>query len=295
MIQGTVDDRAYQELLPRKNPEIVNAHAHLSEHLRSEHLLSKVKDAVKSLMEADTAAILIGSDEEDYEDQWAADETWQERRPSYAVMREARRKGSFEIQDISSRDRSKSQQVQEIISCIACVVDIGGSEFGMIYCDVRFANRRYKREDGLFLQTLALQFAVYLELVAVNKKFEQLKIENDANLEEKLRNPMATLDSFVGRAEAISKLKKDVMRIGQYDDPVLILGETGTGKGVLARAIHYLSPRASKKMISVNCANLEKDLVRSELFGYEKGAFTGAAVEGKQGIIVLAKGGTLVP
>jgi len=74
---------------------------------------------------------------------------------------------------------------------------------------------------------------------------------------------------------------------------VLITGESGTGKEVLARYIHYNSPRKTKPLVTVNCSALPKDLVESELFGYEKGAFTGASVTGKQGKFELAHMGTL--
>jgi len=74
---------------------------------------------------------------------------------------------------------------------------------------------------------------------------------------------------------------------------ILITGESGTGKEFLAKYIHYNSPRSDKPLITVNCSALPKDLVESELFGYEKGAFTGAATSGKEGKFELAEGGTL--
>ena len=77
------------------------------------------------------------------------------------------------------------------------------------------------------------------------------------------------------------------------DTPILILGETGTGKELIASAIHYRSPNFKGPFMPVNCAAIPKDLVESELFGYEKGAFSGAKASGKKGLIEEAAGGTL--
>ena len=77
------------------------------------------------------------------------------------------------------------------------------------------------------------------------------------------------------------------------DTPILILGESGTGKELIASAIHYRSPNFQGKLIPVNCAAIPKDLFESELFGYEKGAFSGAISSGKKGLIEQATGGTL--
>lgn len=82
-------------------------------------------------------------------------------------------------------------------------------------------------------------------------------------------------------------------RIAETDCNVLILGESGTGKDVLANYIHSQSLRADKSFIPINCATIPADLLESELFGYEKGAFTGANDKGKIGILEMANHGTL--
>jgi transcriptional regulator with PAS, ATPase and Fis domain len=77
------------------------------------------------------------------------------------------------------------------------------------------------------------------------------------------------------------------------DTPILVVGETGTGKELIASAIHYRSPNFKGPLITVNCAAIPKDLIESELFGYEKGAFSGASATGKKGLVEAAGGGTL--
>lgn len=96
-----------------------------------------------------------------------------------------------------------------------------------------------------------------------------------------------------GKSDQIYNIKNRVKQIAQYDSTVLITGESGTGKGLIARATHNLSNRTDAPLISVNCAALPEHLIESELFGYEEGAFTGARKGGKPGKIILANHGTL--
>lgn len=102
-----------------------------------------------------------------------------------------------------------------------------------------------------------------------------------------------TFDDFIGNSPAVLALKAEARRAAATDLTVLILGETGTGKEILAHAIHAASPRANGPFIAVNCAAIPDTLLESELFGYEAGAFTGASPKGKPGKFEQANGGTL--
>ncbi len=102
----------------------------------------------------------------------------------------------------------------------------------------------------------------------------------------------ATVDPFVGQSPPMRRLKEDAERILSSDSPVLIQGETGSGKGVLAAWLHQNGPRADEAFVDLNCATLSKELLESELFGHEKGAFTGA-VGSKLGLLDVAHRGTL--
>jgi len=99
-------------------------------------------------------------------------------------------------------------------------------------------------------------------------------------------------DPFVGESAAVRSLEEQARRAAQINAPLLIFGETGTGKGVLARWIHRNGPRAPENFVALNCAGLSRELLESELFGHLKGAFTGAVVA-KVGLIESADGGTL--
>ncbi len=103
--------------------------------------------------------------------------------------------------------------------------------------------------------------------------------------------PIAT-DEIVGDSEQLQSVLRQVKRVAPTDSTVLILGETGTGKELIARAIHRLSNRASRPFIRVNCAAIPPSLIASELFGHEKGAFTGA-LQRRQGRFEAAHGGTI--
>jgi DNA-binding NtrC family response regulator len=105
-------------------------------------------------------------------------------------------------------------------------------------------------------------------------------------------SPHVGSDMFDGRSAAIQALSRDAHAAANSDAPILIEGETGSGKGMLARWIHNMSGRASESFVDLNCAGLPRDLLESELFGHEKGAFTGA-VAPKPGLLEAAHRGTM--
>ena len=99
---------------------------------------------------------------------------------------------------------------------------------------------------------------------------------------------------FVGESNAIQDVMEVVDKVAQSPDtPVLIAGETGTGKELIAKAIHFKSPNSKESLVTVNCAAIPRELIESELFGYEKGAFSGADNSGKVGLVEEAANGTL--
>ena len=108
-----------------------------------------------------------------------------------------------------------------------------------------------------------------------------------------LRSTRYTFDSIIGKSEAIRTLKQEALRAAANQYPVLISGESGTGKELFAQAIHHASARKLYPFVRINCAAIPRDLLESELFGYEKGAFTGARSEGKPGKFELAHQGSV--
>jgi transcriptional regulator with PAS, ATPase and Fis domain len=108
-----------------------------------------------------------------------------------------------------------------------------------------------------------------------------------------LRSTRYTLDSIAGVSRAIESLKSEALTAASNNLPVLILGESGTGKELFAQAIHHASTRRLHPFMRINCAAIPKDLLEAELFGYERGAFTGARSDGKPGKFELAHHGTV--
>jgi len=128
--------------------------------------------------------------------------------------------------------------------------------------------------------------------ITVANTFRTLKLQHEVTRLRSEIDKRRGLEQMVGSSTAIQKVSALIQRVAQHDISVLITGESGTGKEVVAEAIHALSPRLDKPFVCVDCTALPEHLVESELFGYEKGAFTGA-VERKPGRFELAHGGTL--
>ncbi|MDA8086493.1 MAG: sigma-54 dependent transcriptional regulator [Nitrospiraceae bacterium] len=128
-------------------------------------------------------------------------------------------------------------------------------------------------------------------LLAVKRAAEYHRLA-DENLKLSAELERCSGQEFIGSSKAILELKKLVEKVAPLDTTVLIQGETGTGKEMIARLINRLSPRAEEKFLPVNCGALPETLIEAELFGYEKGSFTGAAGR-KKGLFESANRGTL--
>src|SRR5712691_7265211 len=132
-----------------------------------------------------------------------------------------------------------------------------------------------------------VELRLLLERVSAHMK---LKTENRM-LREKIKSKQG-FGSIVGRASEMEKLYRIIAKAAHSAHPVLILGESGTGKEMVARAIHHSGPFRDKPFIPVDCGSLVPTLIESELFGYVKGAFTGA-VQSKEGLLAIAEGGAV--
>ena len=126
-----------------------------------------------------------------------------------------------------------------------------------------------------------------------------LLTEDEARIERDPSNSLAISDfslsrrqSMIGESSPMKEVYRFLSRVAPTDSTLLISGESGTGKELVARAIHRNGPRASRPFVAINCAAIPEGLLESELFGYERGAFTGAA-ERKKGRIEIADGGVV--
>ena len=152
----------------------------------------------------------------------------------------------------------------------------------------------YDAADVGFLQLVANQVAVAVENALAFQEIEALKdklAKENAYLEEEVRTEH-NFGEIVGESAALRRVLKQVETVAPTGSTVLIRGETGTGKELIARALHELSPRRGRTFVKLNCAAIPTGLLESELFGHEKGAFTGA-ISQKVGRFELAHQGTL--
>src|SRR5690606_38775629 len=123
------------------------------------------------------------------------------------------------------------------------------------------------------------------------KRSEERTRRENVSLRDEIERT-SLFEDIVGSSDALLAVLQELAKVAQTDSTVLISGETGTGKELVARAIHKRSPRSGRAFVSVNCAAMPTTLIASELFGHERGAFTGALNQ-RQGRFELADGGTI--
>ena len=153
----------------------------------------------------------------------------------------------------------------------------------------------FPNHQHLLLQTFAEQAVIAIENTRLFNELES-EIEahrrSKATIEALVDDTRSGIEALVGQSAALRDLRQQIEKVAHTDSTVLIQGETGTGKELVARAVHGCSRRRDHPLIVVNCAALPRELVESELFGHEKGAFTGA-LQQRRGRFELADGGTL--
>ena len=189
-------------------------------------------------------------------------------------------------------DRTRSRDLfGQPVAFIAVPIKVGGETIGVLSVDRLFAQDTSFEEDvrvltivsSLIGQTVSLQQHVMRERADL--------LEQTRSLRQALR-ARYRLDNIVGQSKRMQEIYQAVEQVSQTRATVLLRGESGTGKELIARAIHYNSPRVAGPFVKLNCAALPRTLLESELFGHERGAFTGASTA-KKGRFELADGGSL--
>ena len=159
---------------------------------------------------------------------------------------------------------------------------------------VKYQDKALAGDDIEFLTQIANQVAIAVENACAFGEIRELKeklAQEKLYLEDEIRSEM-NFAQIVGKSASLRRVLKQVETVAPTDSTVLIYGDTGTGKELIARAIHDLSPRRSKPFVKLNCAAIPTGLLESELFGHEKGAFTGAIAQ-RIGRFEVANGGTI--
>jgi len=287
-------DRLLEEIL-KLSQEVVT----LREH---KDVVQHIFSAVNRITGAERGAILFFEDKAQpaklvlrASKNFAAEEI---DRPDFAeprrMIEEVARSGRGRVMELGPPFSAGSPSGQVIHSCIGVPMILRDKVVGVLYHDNRLLRSAFKESDLERLAYFASQAAIamdnakaYEEINRLNRKLTEEKHyyqeENLANLE---------FDDFVGQSPAIRQVLAQIKQVAGTDTTVLILGETGVGKELVARAIHRLSLRQAKPFVRVLCNTLPDGLISSELFGHERGAFTGAT-QRRIGRFELADGGTI--
>src|SRR5215471_11550082 len=192
--------------------------------------------------------------------------------------------GTFEVLNKETGTFSKADE--EILKALAAQAAISLENAWLYDKMQQEIGQRKDAEQALKRTADELQAA----LAEVEQLKNRLQIEN-VYLQEEIKTEH-NFEEIIGRSAALKKVLRGVEQVASSDATVLIRGETGTGKELVARAIHNLSPRRERPLVKVNCGAIPANLVESELFGHEKGAFTGA-LQRRVGRFEMADGGTL--
>ncbi len=266
-----------------------------------DQLLEEVMDISIDILEADRGMIFL-DDEETGELTFRfgrdidAESMQDAYRYSTTVLKQADREVVFvpdvEVDDnLSGRESIRRFKIQSIM---CSPLTIGGKIRGVLYLD---SHSRIEDEDGGKRQLLTAFTNLAARVIENRKLYRQLQATREQLEEENLTLKSAmrqkySFDGIIGDSGRMQEVFSLVSRVAPGRANVIIFGESGTGKELIARAIHYGSPRKDGPFIDISCPSVPRDLIESEFFGHEKGAFTGAD-RMRRGKFELADGGTL--
>ncbi|MFW6158177.1 MAG: nif-specific transcriptional activator NifA [Planctomycetota bacterium] len=177
------------------------------------------------------------------------------------------------------------------LSFVAVPIKLGTETLGCLSVDRRFGGEETLRDDVRLLSIIASMIAQAVRLRQAATEERQRLLEENLRLQEELKDRFRP-GNIVGNSGAMQSVYDLIAQVSDSDATVLIRGESGVGKELVAHAIHYNSPRANKPFVRFNCAALPQNILESELFGHEKGAFTGA-IQQRKGRFELAHEGTI--
>jgi Nif-specific regulatory protein len=221
------------------------------------------------------------------------DRAWQTVVPGGAVVRQVMSTGRPVVIPRASREPALGERRpgddERTFVCVPLLLNRRAT--GVLCLELRFkAERNYER-TGKFFGVIASMIAQAIKVQRLLEAEREGLVQENVRLQGELRERY-DFSHILGTSRAMHAVCEQMLQVTRANTTVLIRGDSGTGKELIAQAIHYNSPRASKPFVKVSCAALPDTLIESELFGYEKGAFTGAAAR-KQGRFERADGGTL--
>jgi transcriptional regulator with GAF, ATPase, and Fis domain len=271
--------------------------------LNLNELLSNIVDSTIELAAMDRGFLMLENKSGEMEFRIARDREQQnlgenDFEVSHTIIREVAEKGQpLFISDLDKNGRFKDQksvldlQLKTAV-CLPLILD--QKVIGEIYTDTSRLSIEIEKEDMPIFSAFAAQAAIAIEnarlhgeLILSRENLARENLELRAELSEKYE-----FSGIIGKSKSMQEIFATIRKIAPFDTTVLIHGATGTGKELIARAIHFNGPRKTNQLVTINCGAMPAELLESELFGHKKGSFTGASSD-KAGLFETASGGTL--
>jgi Nif-specific regulatory protein len=266
----------------------IGSHINLLRHTKD--LQQEILNSIFEVVPVDRGAILLSQGENEFSSLYGRDREDEGKRVHISrtvvdkVMAEGVAIVTNDIRTSETLSTAQSLLAAQITSLMCAPLIVFEKVIGVIYLDTSDPTVRFDEGHLQLLAGIAGIAAVSLENA---RQMEWLEGENS-----RLRSTLAIEHNMVGESPAMRDIYRFIERVAPTNSAVLICGESGTGKELAAHAIHANSPRAVKPFVVINCAALAETLLESELFGHERGAFTGAITQ-KKGKLEVADSGTL--
>lgn len=285
-----VVDFTQHERLTRDLGVLVKIGSRINRLRHTHELVREILDSIFDVVPVDRGAILLSQSEKEFSlihGKHRREQTTEVRVSRTVVERVLSEGLSILANDIATSETlgtAESLVTAQISSLICVPLIVFDKTLGVIYLDTRDPIIRF---DEAHLQLVAAIAGIAAVSIENARQLEWLEGENN-----RLRSTLAIEHNMIGESSAMREAYNFIQRVAPARSAVLICGESGTGKELVANAIHNNSPRADKPFVAINCAALTETLLESELFGHEKGAFTGA-ISRKEGKLEVADRGTV--
>ncbi len=282
--------RKLSDTLPTDLEVLTKIGAALNEIQNSEELQKKLLEIILEIIPAERGAIvLLNNDLISPNSVCVMNKVKRGTEPMHisrsVTQRVFSEKSAILRNDINNTEfQSTDSLINMGVNSLLCVPLLSGEISGLIYLDSGDAAFSFETEH---LQQMTAIGSLVVSALKNVRHLESLKLEN-----ESLQNWVEIETNMIGESDEVKILAQLIAKVSQTDSTILITGESGTGKELVARAIHRNSLRNNKPFIALNCAMLNENFLDSDLFGHEKGAFTGATGQ-RKGKIEIAHGGTL--